>query len=545
MQIANPDKIWNTTLYLRLSRDDGDKEESNSITGQRELLRDYLAQHPELHEYAVRIDDGWSGSTFQRPSFQKMIEDVKAGRTNCIVVKDLSRFGRNYLDAGEYIEKIFPFLGVRFIAVNDHYDSLGGKQSSDELIIPFKNLINEAYCRDISVKIRTQLEIKRKKGQFLGAFAAYGYLKDEQDKNRLVVDEFAADIVREIFRWKLEGISPKDIAATLNRLGVLSPMEYKRSLGMRYATPFKASAHASWSAVAVFRILKNPIYTGVLVQGKETTPSYKVHKRITKAEADWCVIEQNHEPIIPQTLFDSVQKVLKLDTRRSPDGEAVNLFSGMVFCGDCGASMVRKTVPNGGKKYVYYICSANKHDKTVCSAHRIRENVLEDIVCTSLKVHIQEVIDMQELLAMTETAPLRAAEAQKVQRQLDKKREEYAKLQKLLTSLYENLVGGIIDRAEYSRLKESFSFRAAETEKQMDALQETLTGIRERGTQNEWMEEFRKHQNISALDRAIVVSLIDRILIHENDTVEIIYRWQDEFAWQLDALRRAKIREAV
>ena len=141
MQIANPDKIWNTTLYLRLSRDDGDKEESNSITGQRELLRDYLAQHPELHEYAVRIDDGWSGSTFQRPSFQKMIEDVKAGRTNCIVVKDLSRFGRNYLDAGEYIEKIFPFLGVRFIAINDHYDSLGGKQSSDELIIPFKNLI--------------------------------------------------------------------------------------------------------------------------------------------------------------------------------------------------------------------------------------------------------------------------------------------------------------------------------------------------------------------------------------------------------------------
>ena len=545
MQIANPDKIWNTTLYLRLSRDDGDKEESNSITGQRELLRDYLAQHPELHEYAVRIDDGWSGSTFQRPSFQKMIEDVKAGRTNCIVVKDLSRFGRNYLDAGEYIEKIFPFLGVRFIAVNDHYDSLGGKQSSDELIIPFKNLINEAYCRDISVKIRTQLEIKRKKGQFLGAFAAYGYLKDEQDKNRLVVDEFAADIVRDIFRWKLEGVSPQDIADMLNRLGVLSPMEYKRSLGMRYATPFKASAHASWSAVAVFRILKNPIYTGVLVQGKETTPSYKVHKRITKAEADWCVIEQNHEPIIPQTLFDSVQKVLKLDTRRSPDGEAVNLFSGMVFCGDCGASMVRKTVPNGGKKYVYYICSANKHDKTVCSAHRIRENALEDIVCTSLKVHIQEVIDMQELLAMTETAPLRAAEAQKVQRQLDKKREEYAKLQKLLTSLYENLVGGIIDRAEYSRLKESFSFRAAETEKQMDALQETLTGIQERGTQNEWMEEFRKHQNISALDRAIVVSLIDRILIHENDTVEIIYRWQDEFAWQLDVLRRAKIREAV
>ena len=162
-------KIWNATLYLRLSRDDGDKEESGSITGQRELLRDYISQHPELREYAIRIDDGFSGSTFERPGFQKMIEDVKAGRTDCIIVKDLSRFGRNYLDAGEYIEKIFPFLGVRFIAVNDNYDSFCGKNASDELVIPFKNLINEAYCRDISVKVRTQFEVKRKSGQYIDA----------------------------------------------------------------------------------------------------------------------------------------------------------------------------------------------------------------------------------------------------------------------------------------------------------------------------------------------------------------------------------------
>lgn len=543
----NTTKIWNATLYLRLSRDDGDKEESNSITGQRELLRDYLSKHPDIRETAVRVDDGWSGSTFDRPAFQKMIEDVKAGLTDCVIVKDLSRFGRNYLDAGEYIERIFPFLGVRFIAVNDNYDSLEGKKSSDDLIIPFKNLINEAYCRDISVKIRSQLEIKRKKGQYLSAFAAYGYLKDEQDKNRIIVDEFAADIVRDIFQWKLEGISPQDIANALNRLGVLSPMEYKRSLGMKFATPFKTNAKALWSAAAVIRILKNPIYIGTLAQGKNTTPSYKVHKRVTKAEAEWCVIEDNHEAIVPKLLFDSVQRVLQRDTRRSPDaeGEAVSLFSGMVFCGDCGASMVRKTIPSGNKRYVYYVCSANKHDRSVCSAHRIRDNVLEDIVFSSLKVHIQEVVDMSELLAMTDTAPLRTAEAQKIQRQLDKKQEEYAKLQKLLTSLYENLVSGIIDRNEYTRLKGSFSSRAAEAEKQMDALRDSLANIKERGTENVWMEEFRKHQGITALDRAIVVSLIDKILIHDDNTVELIYRWQDEFCWQLDVLRRAQIREAV
>lgn len=537
-------KIWNTTLYLRLSRDDGDKEESNSITGQRELLRDYISQRPEFREYAVRVDDGFSGSTFERPSFQKMIEDVKAGRTDCIIVKDLSRFGRNYLDAGEYIEKIFPFLGVRFIAVNDNYDSLGDKKASDDLIIPFKNLINEAYCRDISVKIRSQLEIKRKNGQFLGSFAAFGYLKDEQDKNKLVVDQYAADIVRDIFKWKLEGVSPQDIADALNKLGVLSPMEYKRSLGMKFTTSFKTNAKAVWSAGTVIRILKNPIYTGVLVQGKETTPSYKVHKRITKDESEWTVIEDSHEAIISKIDFDSVQKVLKCDTRRSPGGKAVGLFSGMIFCGDCGASMVRKTVPAGEKKYVYYVCSAHKQDKS-CSPHRMRDVALEEIVLDSVKQHIREVIDMSELLTITDTAPLRTAQAQKVQRQLDKKHEEYEKLQKLLMSLYENLTEGIIDREEYTRLKASFTARADEAEKQMDALRENLKEIQNHGTENAWMNEFTKRQGLTSLDRAVVVALIDKILIHSNDVVEIIYRWQDEFAWQLDILRSSRLQEVV
>ena len=537
-------KIWNATLYLRLSRDDGDKEESGSITGQRELLRDYISQHPELREYAIRIDDGFSGSTFERPGFQKMIEDVKAGRTDCIIVKDLSRFGRNYLDAGEYIEKIFPFLGVRFIAVNDNYDSLGEKKSSDDLIIPFKNLINEAYCRDISMKIRSQLEIKRKNGQFLGSFAAFGYLKDEQDKNKLVVDQYAADIVRDIFKWKLEGISPQDIADALNKLGVLSPMEYKRSRGMKYTTSFKTSAKAAWSAGTVIRILKNPIYTGVLIQGKETTPSYKVHKRIAKDKSEWTVIEDSHEAIISGIDFDSVQKVLKCDTRRSPDDKAVGLFSGMLFCGDCGASMVRKTVPAGEKKYVYYVCSAHKQDKS-CSPHRMRDTALEEIVLDSLRQHIREVVNMSELLNITDTAPLRNAQAQKVQRQLDKKREEYEKLQKLLMSLYENLTDGVIDREEYARLKASFTARADEAEKQMDALRESLNDIQSHGAENVWMNEFIKRQELASLDRAVVVALIDKILIHSNDVVEIIYRWQDEFAWQLDILRSAGLREVI
>ncbi|MSC82808.1 recombinase [Eubacterium sp. am_0171] len=538
-------KIWNATLYLRLSRDDGDKEESNSITGQRELLRDFIRNRPELREYAVRIDDGFTGSNFERPDFKKMMEDVKEGRTNCIIVKDLSRFGRNYLDAGEYIEKIFPFLGVRFIAVNDNYDSLGEKSASDDLVIPFKNLINEAYCRDISVKVRTQLEIKRKSGQYIGAFAVYGYMKDDTDKNRLVVDEYAADIVRDIFAWKLDGMSPQDIAIRLNQSGILSPMEYKKSLGMKFATSFKANAQAAWSANSVLRILKNPVYIGVLTQGKETTPSYKVRKRIIKPEDEWAVIPDSHEPIVRREDFETVQKVLTLDTRRSPDDSNVQLFSGMVFCGECGASMVRKTVPSGNKKYVYYVCSAHKQDKS-CSSHGKRDKALEEVVLETVKQYIRDVIDLDDILSMTDTAPLRTAEAQKVQRQLDKKRSEHERLQKLLMSLYENLADGIIDRDEYARLKQNYSGRAAECEKQMDALQESLVQIKEHGGEHrEWMTRFRKHQNITDLERSIAVALIDRILIYKDNRVEVHFRFEDEFAWQMDILRRSQIREVV
>lgn len=538
-------KIWNATLYLRLSRDDGDKEESNSITGQRELLRDFIRNRPELREYAVRIDDGFIGSNFERPDFKKMMEDVKEGRTNCIIVKDLSRFGRNYLDAGEYIEKIFPFLGVRFIAVNDNYDSLGEKSASDDLVIPFKNLINEAYCRDISVKVRTQLEIKRKSGQYIGAFAVYGYMKDETDKNRLIVDEYAADIVRDIFSWKLDGMSPQDIAVRLNQSGILSPMEYKKSLGMRFATSFKANAQAAWSANSVLRILKNPVYIGVLTQGKETTPSYKVRKRIIKPEDEWTVIPDSHEPIIRREDFESVQKVLTLDTRRSPNDSNVQLFSGMVFCGECGASMVRKTVPSGNKKYVYYVCSAHKQDKS-CASHGMRDTALEEVVLETVKQYIRDVIDLDDILSMTDTAPLRTAEAQKVQRQLDKKRSEHERLQKLLMSLYENLADGIIDRDEYAKLKQNYAGRAAECEKQMDALKESIVQIKEQGGEHrEWMMRFRKHQNITELERSIAVALIDRILIYKDNRVEVHFRFEDEFAWQMDILRRLQIREVV
>ena len=536
---------YRTALYLRLSREDGDKTESDSVANQRTLLEAYAADHPELCIVDEFVDDGYSGSNFERPAFQNLFRELEQGTINCVLVKDLSRFGRNYIEVGRYLERIFPVMRVRLIAVTDNYDSQSAWKTSDSIMVPMRNLLNDAYCRDISVKIKSQLAVKRKSGQYIGAFAVYGYLKDETDKNRLVADEYAADVVRDIFKWKLEGMSPQDIAAHLNNSGVLSPMEYKKSLGMKFSTSFKANPQAVWSANAVLRILKNPVYTGVLIQGKETTPSYKVRKRVTKPENEWAVVSDTHEAIIERRDFDSVQKALLLDTRRSPGDSAVQLFSGMVFCGECGASMVRKTVPSGNKKYVYYVCAAHKQDRS-CSPHRMRDEALEQLVLDTVKQYIRDVVDLDDILAMTDTAPLRTAEAQKVQRQLDKKRSEHERLQKLLMSLYESLADGIIDRDEYARLKQNYAGRCAECEKQMDALQETLTQIREHGGEHrEWMVQFRKHLNITELERSIVVALIDRILIYRDNRVEVRFRFADEFAWQTDILRRAQIREVV
>lgn len=539
-------KVWDATLYLRLSHEDGDKEESNSIAGQRALIRDYMAVHPELREYAVRVDDGFSGSTFQRPAFQEMMADIKAGRTNCVIVKDLSRFGRNYLDAGEYIEKIFPFLGVRFIAINDGYDSAQERSSSDHLMIPFKNLVNEAYCRDISIKIRSQLEVKRKRGEYLGAFAAYGYLKSESNKNQLIVDEYAAGVVRDIFKWKLEGSSPGAIAERLNGTGILSPMEYKKSLGMKYATSFKGNVQAQWSAASVIRILKNPVYLGVLAQGKETTPSYKVHRRVRKDESQWIVVQGCHEAIVTKTDFDKVQKVLAQDTRVCKGESVVQPLSGMVFCGDCGANMVRKTVPSGGKKYVYYVCARNKGDKKQCSAHSIRDTALEKIVLLSTQQQIRAGLDLQELLTLVDTASLRTVEAQKVQRQADKKKEELERYQRLLMSLYESLTDGILTGEEYQRLKQRYTAQTEQAEQQLLALQDSLEDIQANGgASQEWMETLRKHQNITVLDRETAVSLIERVLVYEDRRVEVVFRWHDEYEWQKNMLQGAQAKEAV
>ena len=519
VQSSDNRKTWNTCGYVRLSCEDGDRLESNSVMGQKNLIRDYLSRHPHLIERGMKVDDGFSGSDFERPAFREMMEEVRAGRIDCIVVKDLSRFGRNYLEAGEYIERIFPFLGVRFIPINDNYDSEHKSGEMDCLLIPFKNLINEAYCRDISMKIRSQLAVKRKRGDFVGSFAVYGYRKDSENKNRLAVDAFAAEVVRDIFRQKLAGVSAGDIADGLNEEGVLPPMAYKKSQGLNYATPFRGGGSPSWNASAVLRILKNPVYTGTLVQGKSASPGWRARGRMEKPQGEWDIVEDAHEAIIDKETFAIVRKVLAGDTRTSPGRSAVEIFSGMVFCGECGGPMVRKTVTAKKRKYVYYVCGTHKIEKT-CFSHSISHERLAEIV----QKELQGAGRTPLLLKWQKAAQEEKYLIRKYEERLRRKQEEAENYRRILDSLCESLAEGVIDGQEYGELKKSYQLKLEQARREGEEIRKKMNRAAEEAAKEKrrW-EQFERYGSITEVDRAMAVFLIDRIFIYRNKAVKIIF----------------------
>ena len=526
---ANMSKInsYNACIYARLSRDDGDKLESDSIINQKALIRDFLSKHPEIHAVSEKTDDGYSGVNFDRPAFQEMMEDIRSGKINCVVVKDLSRFGRNYIEAGNYIERVFPFLGVRFIAINDNYDSLDRNQS-DSLIIPFKNLINDAYCKDISVKIRSQLEIKRKKGQFIGAFATYGYLKDEEDHNKLVVDTYASEIVRAIFKWKIQGMSQGRIANKLNMQGVLCPMEYKLSLGMKVQTNFRVHKKALWSSKTVTRILTNEIYTGVLVQGKVGTPNYKIKKIMPRDEADWIRVEGVIPVIVDRDMFDSVQMILAKDIRIAPEEDVVYPLSGFVKCADCGQNMVRKSYNAGGKSYSYFICSTRKAGKG-CSTHSISEEKLMDVVMQMVSKQIDSVCEMEKMLDIVDSLPEKQANVFNYDAQVVKLKEEIERNKSFKLKLYENLQEGLIGQDEYFLFKKSYAAKIAEAEAAIMAIEDEREQAVSRNRDSlSWMETFKKYRNITSVNRSMVVDLIRQVNVFEGGRAEVVFRHADE-----------------
>ena len=525
-----PKTEYSAALYARISVEDERKREADTIGNQIQLLRDFAGEDPDISVFDVYCDDDVSGTDFQRPEFSRMMNDIRDGKVNCVIVKDLSRLGREYIETGKYLETVFPDMGIRFISVNDDLDS-EHTPLCDDISIPIKNIMNEAYCRSLSQKLRAQFRVQRKAGEFLGAFACYGYLKDPADKHKLIIDEYAAMVVRTIFQLKMEGYSQQAIANYLSSEGVLPPAAYKQQQGLKYQSGFQAVGdNIAWSPVAVRAILENPIYIGTLVQGKRGTPNYKIKQMKLRSKEDWCVVEKNHVPIISEELFTSVQHLLSLDTRTSPSEEVVQPLAGMLYCADCGRAMCRRSVKRGNRMFYYYVCSTHKRSK-LCSSHSISQTALEDVVLRAIQKQIEMVVDIDQLIHEIGQKSIQAAKHRQLDMTIEEKEKRIAEQKEYRMRLLEAFHDDLISRAEYDMMRQRYTQR-------IDALQAALVSLRERrqaleegaaDTRN-WVAEYTKFRKIDRLTREMVAGLIRRITVSEGKQITIQFNYADELA---------------
>ena len=525
--------------YCRLSKEHGALGVSDSIANQRKLIRAYVEKQPDMELVGEFFDDGYTGTNYDRPGFRSVLEAVERGRANCVIVKDLSRLGREYVETGKYLEQTFPELGVRFIAINDDVDS-AGRSSGDDIIIPIKNIMNESYCRELSKKLRAQFRIQRSRGEFLGAFACFGYRKDPDDRHKLVVDGYAAEVVRSIFSLKLRGFSHDRIARFLNDEKVLPPAEYKRSTGLRYQSGFEGARSSGWTAVAVGRILKNPVYIGTLVQGRRGTANYKLREMRWRDESDWVVVEHNHPAIIEPAVFEIVQQQLSRDTRTPPGCDTVLPLAGVLFCPDCGAPMQRRGVNRAGRRYHYYVCSTYKKGLG-CRSHSIGQAKLEGAVLHALLAQIEVLAELDRLAGDMSGGPLAEARARRIDTMLARREEELERCENFRAKLYEALSEGLIDRDEYGAMRRRYS-------EQIDAARESIDALQRRraeqlspaGEGRSRLDTLLKYRGAGELTREAVVMFIDRVYVCDGGRIRIDFNFRDE----LDACRELLSGEA-
>ena len=509
-------RIWNAAAYCRLSREDGDKLESNSVVGQRALLEDHIARDPTLRLAEVYTDDGYTGTNFDRPDFQRMLRDIEAGVIDCVLVKDLSRFGRDYIDTGRYLERWLPAHGVRFISLGDSIDS--EKQSYD-LLVPFKNVLNAQYAKDISDKVRSAVRAKQARGQFIGAFASYGYRKSPDDHNKLVIDPVAAQVVRRVFSLFESGVGKIRIARILNTEGVPCPSEYKRLSGERYRNGTRNDRTTYWTYSTIHRMLQNRIYAGDMEQGR--SPRAGMHGRAKKLDREkWVIVPGTHEAIVSREQFDRVQQLLKRNTRQPDFRRNVSPFAGFLRCGDCGRALCKVTRAGGD----YYGCGSYKrYGPAVCSPHWISHRELEGIVLADLNQVVASIEDLTSLAK--EAVPSSGkkdfpADRNRIQGSLDR-------LYRLKKSSYEDYRDELISKEDYLRYKTDYEAQEAALTAQLDL----LTTVPETDPlEKPWVTGLLRHRTLPELDRATLAVTIQQILVFQDGKLEITYRFADDGA---------------
>ncbi|MDR2888648.1 MAG: recombinase family protein [Lachnospiraceae bacterium] len=541
--------VWNIALYIRLSKEDWRDDDradnqkrargrladnttdvSRSIVEQRKMLEEYVETHFQ-EEYTVvdvYMDDGLTGTDDSRDSFQRMMEDVEGGKVNCIIVKTLSRAFRNYADQGRYLEQIFPRKGVRFISISnpfvDSYENPDAIQNGME--IPINGLMNDRYAAKTSADVRRTFDAKRRRGEFIGAFAPYGYHKDPDNKGHLIIDDEVADVVRNIFLWFVnDGLSKASIAKKLNGLGICCPSTYKAHVQrLNYKNPSLAKSDGLWSGSIVLGVLTNEVYIGNMVQGRSRIISYKVHTQRRVPQDEWYIVPNTHDAIIDKETFDKAQLLHSRDTRTAPNKRTVYLFSGFLRCADCKRSLRRRMC----KDYVYYHCRT-KVDKGYCTDHAIREDKLIQAVLSAIQVQIATVESLTDILDEINQNPAVKTSSTRLNSLLATREEELHKMLTAIDSLYLDWKSGEISKDDYHRMKGNFDEKCNRLKEAIEAIKGEINNMSNGvNADDAYLTAFTKHKNITSLDRGIVTQLIDTIYLHEDGKLTIKFAFADE-----------------
>ena len=530
------EQIYQTVGYARLSvAETRDRKDGEALQNQKALLRDYIQKKTDLRLVDICEDNGQTGTNFQRAGFERMMELIRSGKANCIVVKDLSRFGRDHIEAGNFLENVFPYIGVRFISIGDGYDSADAT-TTDCLMVALKNLGNQIYSMDISRKSGSVLREKIRRGEFIGAYAAYGYIKDPDDRHHIVIDPEAAGVVREIFRRKLEGASNVAIVRWLNEANIPSPCCYRHQKGILVDKRF--AQLKPWTATTVKKILSCQTYIGDMVQGRRRSEFYAGKADRALPREDWCVVEGTHEPIVSREDFAAVQAILGEAQSQYRSrlgkydhlGKSENILKGLVFCGDCGKPMVRYKQVSHGKSVTYhYMCPnyAALLDRSGCSYKFLHEDVLMDALTEMISAEIRQTVDAAKLVQRLSMA--NRVQAENLSLELKRLNSELARAETAKKRAMEDYLCGLFSSEDYERLKNACVGETERLKGRMSALQTDYTTQTETLTQNNpWLRAFGGIDLSGGLTGPLAHSLIQRVTVYENDRINVTLRYHDE-----------------
>ena len=542
-QIVDTGKdIFRTAIYLRLSVEDNGKKDADSLENQRELLLSYVADRPYLELVEIYEDNGFTGTDFERPDFQRMLEDAQKGKINCIVVKDLSRLGRNYVEAGNYLEKVFPFLNIRFIAVNDNYDSVS-LTSGEQLGASLKNVVNDIYAKDISRKSGSALKMKRVKGEYIGNYAPFGYLKDPKDKNHLIIDPEAAPIVEKIFVMRSEGLGVGTIIRILNEKGYPSPgrLRYERGI---ITNNNKKGKGLLWNRHVLTDLLYNIAYIGHLAQGKSSSCLHKGIPFHWTDPSEWDIAENTHEPIIRMELWEQVQKVNQSLSKaaKSTQGKYSDLpkrenpYGDLLRCADCGRviKQVRSystSKKRGTQSYYTYKCSGYiELGETSCPKRIMRAADLDTAVLETIHKQMEVFLDTQRVLHQ-----LTAMEKEKAKQaipfgRLQKLQAEITRKRKMIASLYVDFKDGILSQDEYLYAKETYQSeleKIEQEERELKSVHEKADSINV--GERKWMKLIDRYYNAESLTKDMVKAFVKEVKLYDDNSISIEFRYRNEF----------------